>query len=102
MGLSDTHHGEYKDRIRRRDSQESTAFDFRPGDKVICVDARGLTPWKYSPLPAQGRLYCVREVYWDAGLKTQGICVCGIRGRFTPAGLEWGFVARRFRLRHRG
>ena len=65
------------------------------GDKVICIDAKGL--WRvYVPGPlVEGHLYCVREVYADGG--QPGILLVGIRGQVLASNLECGYLANRFR-----
>ena len=68
------------------------------GDKVLCIDAKGLRR-TYVPGPTvEGHLYCVREVYADSG--QTGILLVGIRGPALPSNLECGFLARRFRWVH--
>lgn len=65
------------------------------GDKVLCIDARGLRRTYVPGPPVEGHLYCVREVYVDNG--QTGILLVGIRGPAFGPGLECGFLACRFR-----
>lgn len=69
-----------------------------PGDKVICIDAKGLRRTYVPGPPVEGHLYCVREVYADGG--QTGILLVGIRGPAFASNLECGFLARRFRWVH--
>ena len=47
--------------------REKPASAWGSGDKVICIDAKGLRR-TYVPGPlVEGHLYCVREVYADRG-----------------------------------
>lgn len=68
------------------------------GDKVLCIDAKGLRRTYVPGPPVEGHLYCVREVYADSG--QTGILLVGIRGPALPSNLECGFLARRFRWVH--
>ena len=69
-----------------------------PGDKVICIDAKGLRRIYVPGPPKEGHLYCVREVYVDNG--QMGILLVGIHGPATSSNLECGFLACRFRWIH--
>ena len=69
-----------------------------PGDKVICIDAKGLRRIYVPGLPVEGHLYCVREVYADSG--QTGILLVGIRGPAFGTSLECGFLASWFRWVH--
>ena len=69
-----------------------------PGDKVLCIDAKGLHRIYVPGPPVEGHLYCVREVYVDNG--QVGILLVGIRGPTMSSKLECGFLARRFRWVH--
>ena len=69
-----------------------------PGDKVVCIDAKGLRRTYVSGPPVEGHLYCVREVYVDNG--QVGILLVGIRGPALVSNLECGFLASRFRWVH--
>ena len=72
--------------------------EFSPGDKVVCIDAKGLRRIYVPGPPVEGHLYCVREVYVDNG--QMGILLVGIRGPTMSSKLECGFLARRFRRVH--
>ena len=69
-----------------------------PGDKVICIDAKGLRRVYDPGPPVEGHLYCVREVYIDQD--QVGLLLIGIRGPAFGDNLECGFLARRFRWVH--
>ena len=71
---------------------------FSPGDKVVCIDAKGLRRTYVPGPPVEGHLYCVREVYADSG--QAGILLVGIRGPDLVSNLECGFLASRFRWIH--
>jgi hypothetical protein len=84
---------------------ESPAIDTRirtkqlvtPGAKLLCVDDSGLQR-HYDPGPVvRGKLYCMRELYEEAG--TPGVLLVGIVGPFRN-GLECGFLLSRFRWVH--
>lgn len=72
--------------------------ELSPGDKVICIDAKGLRRTYVPGPPVEGHLYCVREVYVDNG--QTGILLVGIHGPAMSSKLECGFLARRFRWIH--
>lgn len=70
---------------------------FNVGDKVVCINARNLFgPERFTALPEEGRVYCVRDLYIDK----EGHCACrlvGIRGQMADnTGYEPGFMASRF------
>ena len=69
-----------------------------PGDKVLCMDAKGLRRTYVPGPPVEGHLYCVREVYVDNG--QTGLLLVGIHGPAMSSKLECGFLARRFRWVH--
>ena len=87
-------------RLMRQNPQarHANASEFYLGDKVICINARGLTRGKYSPPPVKGQVCCARESFAD--INGPGICVVGISAPPNGAWLEWGFVGSRFRLVH--
>ncbi len=68
------------------------------GNKVICIDAKGLRRAYVPGPPVEGHLYCVRETYIDQG--QVGLLLVGIRGPAMGSKLECGFLARRFRWVH--
>ena len=72
--------------------------ELSPGDKVICIDAKGLRRTYVPGPPVEGHLYCVRETYIDQG--QVGLLLVGIRGPAFGGNLECGFLARRFRWVH--
>ena len=72
--------------------------ELSPGDKVVCIDAKGLQRNYVPGPPVEGHLYCVREVYVDNG--QVGILLVGIRGPTMVSSLECGFWASRFRWVH--
>ena len=77
---------------------EVPATSWGSGDKVVCIDAKGLRrPYVPGP-PVEGHLYCVREVYVDNG--QTGILLVGIRGPLLSSKLKCGFLASRFRWVH--
>ena len=78
--------------------REKPASAWGMGDKVICIDAKGLRRTYVPGPPVEGHLYCVREVYADGG--QPGILLVGIRGPALASNLECGFLARRFRWVH--
>ena len=75
-----------------------SAAAWRSGDKVLCIDAKGLRRTYVSGPPVEGHLYCVREVYADGG--QTGILLEGIHGPALASNLECGFLASRFRWIH--
>ena len=77
---------------------EKPASAWGSGDKVLCIDAKGLHRIYVPGPPVEGHLYCVREVYVDNG--QMGILLVGIRGPTMSSKLECGFLARRFRWVH--
>ena len=78
--------------------REKPASTWGAGDKVLCIDAKGLRRTYVPGPPVEGHLYCVREVYADGG--RTGILLVGIRGPALASNLECGFLARRFRWVH--
>lgn len=56
---------------------------FNVGDKLVCVDDEFdvETASYFSPLPARGRVYCVRAVGRDVVHGGPVVWVVGIRGR---------------------
>ena len=78
--------------------KEKPASAWGLGDKVICIDAKGLRRTYVPGPPMEGHLYCVREVYADSG--QAGILLVGIRGPALVSNLECGFLASRFRWIH--
>ena len=94
--------GAYVGFISDAQGQEDVAFE--PGDKVICVDAKGLRRPYLPCSPTEGRVYCVRETYihTDHGTPVSGLLLVGIFCPMSVGGvLECGFVSSRFRLVHR-
>lgn len=78
--------------------REKPASTWGAGDKVLCIDAKGLRRTYVPGPPVEGHLYCVREVYADNG--QTGILLVGIRGPALASNLECGFLASRFRWIH--
>ena len=76
-----------------------TTSTFLPGDKLLCINARGLRRPYRPGAPIEGRVYCCRETYVDNG--ASGVLLVGIVCPVSKGGLECGFLASRFILVHR-
>ena len=81
-----------------RNHREKPASAWGAGDKVLCIDAKGLRRTYVPGPPVEGHLYCPLEVYADGG--QTGILLVGIRGPALASNLECGFLASRFRWIH--
>ncbi len=78
---------------------------FSISDKVVCIDASGLTPCYYSSLPREGQVYVVAGVAPAESIRPHkaGDLPClhlvGIKGKVDPTdGGVYCFCASRFRL----
>ena len=77
---------------------EKPASAWGSGDKVLCIDAKGLRRTYVPGSPVEGHLYYVRGVYADSG--QTGILLVGIRSPAFGSSQECGFLASRFRWIH--